>query len=371
MSAPLRNDELPEPPMVSRPECMDINERMAVAPHIAIDEAVLAVMRLRQPKLPTEAAPERLAADLDKAAAMFKRRGWVSKPSKYHRTPPKLNDGDVLHWSTHNGPLRHESMSFTSEFDVRSFELGAGRWPGNDRNDTVTVRLLRRPDSPAPWVVILHGFGMGSSRFDLNVLWANYLHHKLGYNVALPISPLHGPRRESADGQLLSLDLTSMLHGITQAVWDVRRLVSWIRSTTDAPVGLYGVSLGGYLSTVLAGLERFDAVAAALPFADPLALLTHHGPPEEYRDVIASDDARTVFQVVSPLALPTVVAPRDRTLFIAKADRLIPVEQSEALADSWHADYVRWVNAGHVGFTWTRAARGILGRRFRESLGTA
>ena len=154
-------------------------------------------------------------------------------------------------------------------------------------------------------------------------------------------------------------------------MWDVRRLVSWIRSTTDAPVGLYGVSLGGYLSTVLAGLERFDAVAAALPFADPLALLTHHGPPTEYRDVIASDDARTVFQVVSPLALPTVVAPRDRTLFIAKADRLIPLEQSEALADSWHAEHVRWVNAGHVGFTWTRAARGILGRRFRESLGTA
>lgn len=131
------------------------------------------------------------------------------------------------------------------------------------------------------------------------------------------------------------------------------------------------LSLGGYLSTVLAGLERFDAVAAALPFADPLALLTHHDPPDEYRDVIASDDARTVFQVVSPLALPTVVAPRDRTLFIAKADRLIPREQSEALADSWHAEHVRWVNAGHVGFTWTRAARGILGRRFRESLGAA
>jgi pimeloyl-ACP methyl ester carboxylesterase len=355
--------------MVRRPGCMDASERLAVAPHIAVDEAVLAVMRLRQPKLPAAAAPDRLAADLDRAATIFKRRGWISEPAKYHRTPPNLNNADVLHRSTHNGPLGHESMSFASEFDVRSFEPGADRWPGNERNDVVTVRLLRRSDSAAPWVVILHGFGMGSSRFDLNVLSANYLHHRLGYNVALPISPLHGPRRESTDGQLLSLDLTSMLHGITQAVWDVRRLVSWIRSTTDAPVGLYGVSLGGYLSTVLAGLERFDAVAAALPFADPLALLTHHGPPEEYRDVIASDDARTVFQVVSPLTLPAVVAPGDRTLFIARADRLIPVEQSAALADSWHAGHVRWVNTGHAGFTWARTARGILARRFRESLG--
>ena len=214
----MRNHELPEPPPVSRPENMDAAQRMVVAPHIAIDEAVLAVMRLRPPKLPAEAAPEHLAADLDKAATMFKRRGWISKPAKYHRTPPKLNDADVLQWSTHNGPLRHESMSFASEFDARSFEPGADRWPGNGRNDTVTVRLLRRPDSSAPWVVALHGFGMRSSRFDLNVLWANHLHHKLGYNVALPISPLHGPRRDPADGQLLSLDLTSMLHGITQAV---------------------------------------------------------------------------------------------------------------------------------------------------------
>ena len=57
MSAPLRNHELPEPPPVSRPENMDAAQRMVVAPHIAIDEAVLAVMRLRPPKLPAEAAP--------------------------------------------------------------------------------------------------------------------------------------------------------------------------------------------------------------------------------------------------------------------------------------------------------------------------
>jgi len=62
------------------------------------------------------------------------------------------------------------------------------------RNGTVWVRLLRQRDTSRPWVVCLHGFGMGSSRMDINTLWANRLHAKVGYSVAVPVLPLHGRR---------------------------------------------------------------------------------------------------------------------------------------------------------------------------------
>ncbi|OBC00041.1 hypothetical protein A5784_21120 [Mycobacterium sp. 852013-50091_SCH5140682] len=260
-------------------------------------------------------------------------------------------------------------MSFSSGFRPRAIEPGAARWPNNDRNDTVSVRVLRRSEPRAPWVICLHGFGMGASRLDLAVPWANYLHAELGFNVALPVSPLHGARKAAGDGQLLSLDLTGMLHGITQSVWDVRRLVSWIRGNTDAPVGVYGVSLGGFLATLLAGLEPLDAVAAALPFTDVLGLLQHHGPPDAYREVIGSSEARDTFRVTSPLELPPVVAPQELTLFAARADRLIPIEQSRALAQAWRGGHMQWFNTGHVGFTWSRAARGVLAARMRDALG--
>lgn len=356
--------------MGTRSDCVNLTQRAAIAPHIALDEVVLAVMRHRQPRQPRLGAATQTAADMAEAAALFTERGWLARPATYHRTPPPLLDPEVLHWRTHARPLRHETMTFASGFRPRAIEPRAAQWPENDRNDTVSVRILRRPGSQAPWVICLHGFGMGASRFDLAVLWATYLHSKLGFNVALPVSPLHGVRREAGDGQLLSLDLTAMLHGITQAIWDIRRLVSWIRGSTDAPVGVYGVSLGGFLATLLAGLEPLDAVAAALPFTDVLELLERHGPPDEYRDVIGSPEARDTFRVTSPLALPPVVAPDRLSLFAARADRLIPIEQSRALGHAWQGGHVQWFNAGHVGFTWSRAARGVLAARMRDALST-
>ncbi|ART70829.1 alpha/beta hydrolase [Mycobacterium dioxanotrophicus] len=348
---------------------MNLTQRATITPHIALDEAVLAVMRRRQPRRSSTAAAERTAADMAAAATLFAERGWLAMPATYHRAPPPLLDSEVRSRRTHARPWGHETMTFASGFRPRAIEPGATLWPENDRNDTVSVRVLRREESRAPWVICLHGFGMGASRFDLAVLWASYLHSKLGFNVALPVSPLHGTRRAPSDGELLSLDLTAMLHGITQSVWDVRRLVSWIRGNTDAPVGVYGVSLGGFLATLLAGLEPLDAVAAALPFTDVLGLLQHHGPPSDYREVIGSAAARDTFRVTSPLELPPVIAPERLSLFAARADRLIPIEQSRALAQAWRGGHVQWFNAGHVGFTWSRAARGVLAARMRDALG--
>ncbi|MGB8402776.1 MAG: abhydrolase domain-containing 18 [Mycobacterium sp.] len=343
---------------------------MTTAPHVAVDEAVLAVIRNIQPRTAPPDAAHTAAIDMAQAAKLFAEEGWLDEPATYHRTPPPLADNEVLQWGGSGWPLSHETMTFASEFHPRAIEPGADRWPPNNFNDTVSVRMLRHQDSSAPWVVCLHGFGMGSNRFDLAATWATHMHTKLGFNVALPVAPLHGPRRQSGDAQLLSLDLMAVIHGITQAVWDVRRLVSWIRSTTDAPVGAYGISLGGFLATLLAGIEPLDAVVAALPFNDVPALLDHHGPPVQYHEVISSDDARKAFTVISPLALPSVVLAEHRSLFVARADRLIPVEQSEASAEAWRHSHVQTFNTGHVGFTWSRAPREVLLDRLSESLAT-
>lgn len=217
---------------------MTLAQRTTITPHIALDEAVLAVMRRRRP--PNTAAAQQTAADMASAAKLFAECGWLATPAQYHRTPPQLIDSEILCRRTHSKPFSHETMSFASGFRPRAIKPGAARWPNNDRNDSVSVRVLRRGVHRAPWAICLHGFGMGASRSDLAVLWANYLHGELGFNVALPVSPLPGARKAAGDAELLSLDLTGMLHGITQSAWDVRRLVSWIRGNTDAPVGVYG-----------------------------------------------------------------------------------------------------------------------------------
>ena len=51
-------------------------------------------------------------------------------------------------------------------------------------------------------------------------------------------------------------DVLDNVHGLAQSVWDIRRLVSWIRRQDDSPVGLAGVSLGGYAAALAAALEH-------------------------------------------------------------------------------------------------------------------
>ena len=339
--------------------------RASLSAQIALDEAVLAVIRNRQPKPRMLVSADRTAIELMHASAVFDQQGWLTTPTAYHREPPPLRDTDIVSLRTRSWPQRHETMTFTSEFHPRNIEPGAERWDRNGRNGTVLVRLLRHRDTAAPWVVCLHGFGMGASSFDLTVLWAKHLHRQFGLNVAVPVLPCHGPRRSPGDSQLLSLDLAATLHGISQAIWDVRRLVRWIRDTTGAPVALYGLSLGGYLASLLAGIERLDSVVAGIPFTDIPGLMMHHHPPARYEDIVRSASARDVFSVVSPIGVPPLLGPDRLAIFAARGDRLIPSEHPIALRDAWQSCPLHWYNGGHTGFAWSRAARDFVGERLR------
>ncbi|WP_245557046.1 alpha/beta fold hydrolase [Jongsikchunia kroppenstedtii] len=373
MSVPASNpewtggDPLPAAPTGTVLPPLTAMQRFRLAPQIALDDTVLAIMRWFPAKLPDEATPERLAAEMAEAAALFQEQGWLADPVSYHRTPPPLTDDELVGWRKRPGLWGHETVAFESGFAPRPIEPGVNRWRNDKYNATVPLRVLRG-DPNAPWVVCLHGFGMGSSRQDLSALRATVMHKKLGLNVVLPTSPLHGSRNAKGDGQLLTLDLSAMLHGVTQAVWEIRRIIGWIRANSAAPVGVYGVSLGGFLSTLISALEPVDVVAAAIPFVDPLGLLEHHGPPDEYRGVIASADARSVYRVIAPLVLPTAVARDRRSLLAARADRLIPRQQSVALGEAWRDGTVQWFNSAHAGFTWSRAGKEALADRLRATL---
>jgi dienelactone hydrolase len=342
-------------------------EKVALAAQVALDVTALAVVRARQPKVPPHST-ERTKSEIATASVLFDTHAWSSSPATYHRRPPGLLDSEMTTLGVYSWPRRHELVAFASGFRPRSLEPGADRWPCNTGNDTVFVRLLRHRQTERPWVVCLHGFGMGASRFDLTALWANYLHVELGFNVAVPVLPFHGPRRSPDCGELLSLDLVMTLHGISQAIWDIRRLVHWINYSTGAPVGVYGVSLGGYLAALLAGIERLDCVVAGIPFANVLGLMAHHRPPAEYAHIMGCDSAENAFQVVSPLAITPVSTPNQRALFVARGDRFVPANQSVALAHAWEPSPVYWHNGGHIGCLWSRKTKAFVGGMLREKL---
>lgn len=341
--------------------------RVALAPRVALDEVVLAVIRNRQSKTPPELAARQCETEMETASTLFAEQGWLVNPAAYHRQPPLLRDMDLTRLRTRSWPQGYETVTFSSGFRPRGIEPGAKGRARTKHNDTVLVRLLRHR-KPAPWVVCLHGFGMGASRFDLTVLWATTLHRKRGFNVAVPVLPLHGPRRSPDDGQLLSLDLVATLHGISQAVWDVRRLVSWIRETSRMPVGVYGLSLGGYLSALLAGIRAARRCGRGYSVCRRAPVDGAPWSAPSYLETLRAEATRKVFSVVSPLAMTPLLPPDRCAILAARGDRLIPGDQPVALRHGWRCCDIHWHKGGHVGFVWSRQARRFVGDRLQSAL---
>jgi hypothetical protein len=183
-----------------------------------------------------------------------------------------------------------------------------------------------------------------------------HLHSDLGLNVVLPVLPLHGPRARGLPkgAKFPGEDMLNVVHGAAQAVWDIRRLLSWIRSQEpDSMIGLNGISLGGYLTSLVASLD--DGLSCAIlgvPVADLVELvsrhagLSHHDP---LRQTLTS--ATLIGRMISPLALTPRVPMRGRFVYAGIADRLVrPRDQVTRLWEHWGRPEIHWYQGGHTGF---------------------
>jgi hypothetical protein len=188
-------------------------------------------------------------------------------------------------------------------------------------------------------------------------------------NVLIPVLPLHGPRktgRRSGDG-LFSTEVLDMVHAVAQALWDTRRLLGWLREHADAPVGVYGVSLGAYLTALLAAFDPNLACAIALMPTVCLASLMRLHTPQRLvaapaREGFSWDAMERVLQVVSPLAVRPQVDRSRRFLIGAAADRLVPEDHLATLWRHWDEPFLEWLPGTHLSFSWQgRSVRRVLG----------
>ncbi len=330
--------------------------------YVALDEAIITAA-MRPDRFPRRVDYERVSAELVEARALYAARGWIDDPSSYHRTPPPVPWRDVR-WSTGwaNG-LGYEAITFPSGYAPRAEEPGADRWDAFEANRTAGAWVLRHDDDrPRPWLVCLHGFGMGPAYMAFPAFHAAHLHRGLGLNLIGPTLPLHGHRRAGAfsGDNLLTYDLMNSVHGLTQAIWDIRRLISWIRELEPAPaaIGAFGVSLGGYTTALLAALEPgLDLAIAGIPVSDFPALFEAQSPAviraRSLEHGILGGPAADVHRVVSPLAMAPLVAHDRRAIFAGMGDRLAPPTQAHALWRHWGEPRLRWYPGNHVGYVWS------------------
>jgi len=332
----------------------------------ATDEVMMCAIILTTWPVAVGPVAVRVRREASEAYPLFEERGWLAKPATYHREPPPLKKPTIQ-------PISHrgweiECLTFDSLYEPRTEEPGRERWLARRHAPTAYAWTLRHQGEQRPWLICVHGLRVGGLRNNLSLFRPDYLHQELGLNILMPVLPTHGPRRRGPIGgeRTLSGDVMDSLHTGEQAIWDLRRLVSWLRKSEGAPaVGAIGHSLGGYVVALLASLERdLDCAVAGNPAVDPAhlfwtnapAIVTHSLSAEGMRE----DTLEALLRPISPLALEPMVPHERRAIFAGVGDRVVPPTEADSLWRHWERPRVGWYQGAHGRFLHAPEARRVL-----------
>ena len=139
-------------------------------------------------------------------------------------------------------------------------------------------------------------------------------------------------------------------------MWDLRRLIGWLRRQGAPAIGVHGVSLGGYTAALLAALEPdLERVVLGIPGRVPDRSRARQRAARIWCAPRSGWDSRSpqieeTLKVVSPLAMPARVAKERRFIYAGTADQLAPPEHAFRLWNHWDRPQVLWYQGGHISF---------------------
>lgn len=331
---------------------------------VALDEAILGYFVISA-RIPSGAAAVKTCEDALRMGEVMSTRGWAQDPDGLHPAPPAPEESFIerRRFRRHE----YEVLRFDSDYAPPPDAPNAAIWRGHLDNGECQVRILRHPGRPRPWLLCIHGYRMGADWLDFTLFPPAFLHEELGYNLILPVLPLHGARRvgwQSGD-YFLDGDLSDLVYAESQALWDLRRTLAWLRAAEpDARVGVYGISLGGYNAALLAGYEsQLDFVVAGIPVVDLAHAIWSVAPPA-HRQFYAEQGLdepryRQILRPVSPLTRPPLLDRQRLFIVGATADRICPPSQALQLARHWNVP-VQWYQGSHLSVRRERELRDTL-----------
>lgn len=346
------------------PEVPEVRDAWSTRAKILLDEIAFATEIASARVLPASQLA-RASAEQDQAIAFLEEGGYYADPESYHLIP-SAPERVVLDRARH-ADISYRHIRFESGYEPHAGEPGAQRWQAQVPNRTAHAWLLRHRGEERPWVMCVPGYRMGSPIMDFAAFRVRWLYRTLGLNVAVPVLPLHGPRcegRRGGDG-FFTGDFLDTLHAQAQAVWDLRRLIAWLREHGAPAIGIHGVSLGGYTAALLASLEEgLEYVVAGIPAIDVARLMGAHvpGPLQKFTEAAGFSLERIarVMWPVSPLALQPKVPHAGRHLYAGLVDRLTPPDHARDLWVHWDRPNACFYQGGHVSFLFDAGVRQLM-----------
>lgn len=330
----------------------------------------LATGRLR---VPDGAFRRRLRSELTDARELFEERGWLAAPETFHHTPTEPLTNVRISPAQAAG-MEFEHVRFDSSYEVDSDLPGADRWAEYRPVRTGHAWMLRHDGAPRPWMVLVNGYRTGEPSLDLGSFRAHQLHHRLGLNVIAVVLPLHGPRAIGTSGsRVIHAGAMNTVFTMTHGAWDVRSVIRWLRDEQGAPaVGLTGISLGGYMVSLVSGLEDGLAnVIAGVPESDLVRGIRRQMepllPPFYEQWGLSWEPLRQVLSVVSPLRFECRVPLDRRYIYAGLLDRWVRPGNVHTLWRHWDEPSIHWYEGSHLSFPFERSVTNYVDAALRET----
>lgn len=219
------------------------------------------------------------------------------------------------------------------------------------RNNTVHGRLYTagKPWQDVPTVVLLHGWNAQTAYRTLFPHIARRLTRR-GVNVAMFELPYHSQRKPHGRGaasNFLSGDLVHVVRATHQAIVDARALVAWLKGQDCPRVGLWGISLGAWLSGLLACAEsRVDFAVLMTPVVRMDRLIAEADFCAPIRRSLGGVKMR--LDSMNLKARQPRVSPENILVVASQHDLFAPIDTVEELCKVWGVQELWRPRHGHI-----------------------
>ncbi len=283
-------------------------------------------------------------------------------PELFFKAPPR---GVQVRRSPAFAPLFNpkdgicEDLTFLSPYEP--FNPGVrNAYLRHKANSVAHARYWHHESGPRPTILVVHGFMADAAWVNEWMFEFRWLYEKLGCDIVLFTLPFHGYRQTrfspfSGHG-FFAGGLSRINEAFGQGVFDLRILMNYLEDEVGvSSMGITGISLGGYTSALMAGVEsRLQFSVPNVPVASIADLVLEWEPAgtmvRGLMKAINKDitDIRRMLAVASPLNYQPLLD-RDRLLIIGGvADRLAPPQQTVLLWEHWNRCRIHWFPGSHI-----------------------
>jgi len=224
-------------------------------------------------------------------------------------------------------------------------------------NRTAWAQHWRHDDGARPTVLVVHGF-MASPYWVNRVFFSLPWWYANGYDLLLVTLPFHGRRArvgELGGAGLFSNGPGHLVEGLLHAISDLRLWIDHLEDSGVEQVGVTGVSLGGYLTALLAAVEpRLHFAIPNVPVVDLGGAMRDWVPAGALAQRLFARHGSGHEQLASALRLASplhheVLLERERLFVVAGlGDRLAPPDHAERLWEHWGRPRIHAFPGNHV-----------------------